>query len=157
MEFLGRWLRRSRVRRHGFTIITPPDAQALDGSALEESLRGAFDRLRDWAGEHGLQLTDQPRCLDELDRLIDWWSMEGWDPNDDQQVVDADDPEVEVGLYLGHVMVRNRPGARWDLTRDGVPFVRLASGRVLDVIDAAESRVQRGNPRLMRGYAQTIG
>jgi hypothetical protein len=46
--------------------------------------------------------------------------------------------------------------ARWELTTDDAPFVHLASGRFLDVIESADARKRHGDPRLMRVYFEAV-
>ncbi|MFE0641848.1 DUF6278 family protein [Streptomyces sp. NPDC058877] len=141
IPFLGGWL-----KRH--------EPESTDGH-----LAAAFDRdpagvaellsectlLRTRAGEAGVDLDDAPTSLQELDQLPPRWRNEPeelpWFGND-------------AGLYLGTVIVRNVPGARWQVRPGGGPVVRLASGREIHVVEAGLDWAMTGVPQLAQVYAE---
>ncbi|MEU3482727.1 MULTISPECIES: DUF6278 family protein [Streptomyces] len=143
IPFLDSWR-----RRHG-----------PDGDAAASPLTAAFDRdpegvgellaecelLRARVEESGVALDDTPRSLQELDQLPPRW---------------RDDPEElpwignDAGLYLGTVIVRNVPGARWHVWPGGGPVVRLASGREIQVVEAGLDWAMTGAPELYQVYAE---
>ena len=55
---------------------------------------------------------------------------------------------VETGLFIGTVLVRNLPVARWRLLPNGYPVVHLAENTDLDVIALARARLETGAPDL---------
>src|SRR5690606_11799476 len=46
------------------------------------------------------------------------------------------------------------PGALWEIRSDGQPVVRLASGRVFDVVDSGHAWASSGVPELSQLYAE---
>ncbi|MFC9701555.1 DUF6278 family protein [Streptomyces sp. NPDC056943] len=143
IPFLDSWR-----RRHG-----------PDDDAAASPLTAAFDRdpegvgellaecelLRARVEESGVALDDTPRSLQDLDQLPPRW---------------RDDPEElpwignDAGLYLGTVIVRNVPGARWQVWPGGGPVVRLASGREIQVVEAGLDWAMTGAPELYQVYAE---
>ncbi|MFE0700310.1 DUF6278 family protein [Streptomyces sp. NPDC058872] len=141
IPFLGGW-----PKRH--------EPESTDGH-----LAAAFDRdpegvaellsectlLRTRAGEVGVDLDDTPTSLQELDQLPPRWRNEPeelpWFGND-------------AGLYLGTVIVRNVPGARWQVHPGGGPVVWLASGREIQVVEAGLDWAMTGAPQLAQVYAE---
>ncbi|MFF9852176.1 DUF6278 family protein [Streptomyces litmocidini] len=125
----------------------------------ESPLVAAFDRdpegvagllsecelLRSRVAEAGVALDDTPGSLQELDQLPPGW---------------RNDPEElpwfgnDAGLYLGTVIVRNVPGARWQVWPGGSPVVRLASGREIQVVEAGLDWAMTGAPQLSQVYAE---
>ncbi len=71
-----------------------------------------------------------------------------------------DDPEElpwfgnDAGLYLGTVIVRNVPAARWQMRPGGGPVVQLASGREIQVVEAGLDWAMTGAPQLSQVYAE---
>lgn len=140
IPFLDNWR-----KRHG-------DA---DGAALTDALSSdpesaaqllsECELLREQAGTVGVELDDSVESLAALDQLLPRW---------------RDDPEVapwlgsDAGLYLGTVIVRTVPGARWLRWPDGQPVVRLPSGRDLDVLEDGGSWAETGSPELSQAYAE---
>ena len=61
---------------------------------------------------------------------------------------------VEAGLYLGTVVVRTVPGARWHVWPGGRVVVRLPSGRELHVVEAGVEWAVHGAPELSQMYAE---
>ncbi|MER8230903.1 DUF6278 family protein [Streptomyces sp. NPDC094049] len=141
IPFLDNWLKR---REPG--PVPSPLAEALDrdpegvGELLAEC-----ELLRARADRSGVALDDTPRSLQELDQLPPRW---------------RDDPEElpwvgnDAGLYLGTVIVRNVPGARWHVWPDSGPVVRLASGREIQVVEAGLDWAMTGSPELSQVYAE---
>ncbi|MEU6982531.1 DUF6278 family protein [Streptomyces sp. NPDC046324] len=127
--------------------------------AAEHSLAAAFDRDPEGVGEllaecellrarvqdAGVTLDDTPRSLAALDQLPPRW---------------RDDPEElpwlgnDAGLYLGTVIVRNVPGASWQVWPGGQPVVRLASGREINVVEAGLDWAMSGSPELSQVYGE---
>lgn len=74
-----------------------------DPDAMSSSL-ARCEALRDWASQRGVALADDAESLSALEDNLDAWSAE---------------PRMchglgnEVGLYLGTVIVKHVPGARW--------------------------------------------
>ncbi|CAL9600973.1 hypothetical protein SUDANB19_05415 [Streptomyces sp. enrichment culture] len=129
-----------------------PDAE---GAAAAEGLPGEQESaaqllsecelLREHARAAGVGLDDSVESLAALDQLLPHW---------------REDPEVtpwlgtDAGLYLGTVMVRTVPGARWARWPDGQPVVRLPSGREVDVLAEGGAWAETGSPELSQVYAE---
>ncbi|MFF4172473.1 DUF6278 family protein [Streptomyces sp. NPDC001744] len=141
IPFLDTWR-----RRHVSAPPASPLAAAFDRDpdGVAELL-AECELLRARAGEAGVELDDTPRSLQELDQLPPRW---------------RDDPEElpwfgnDAGLYLGTVVVRNVPGARWQVRPGGGPVVRLASGREIRAVEAGLDWATTGAPPLSRAYAE---
>lgn len=117
----------------GSVVFWGPDGDAdPDPDSLRELLRQC-PRLRERAGEQGLELDDSPQSLIGLDLMSYTWGNE---PRDTSHL------DHDAGCYLGTVLVTNLPGARWHVWPNGHPVVRLASGRDVDVV--AETTARRG-------------
>ncbi|MFE1902174.1 DUF6278 family protein [Streptomyces gardneri] len=141
IPFLDHWR-----KRHETEDSEGPLAAAFDrdpeglGELLSEC-----ELLRARVEEAGVALDDSPRSLQELDQLPPRW---------------RDDPEElpwignDAGLYLGTVIVRHVPGARWQVWPGG-PVVRLASGREIQVVEAGLDWAMTGAPELYQVYAET--
>ncbi|MFJ3502109.1 DUF6278 family protein [Streptomyces sp. NPDC090135] len=141
IPFLDSW----RKRHHPGPPDSPPAAafdRAPDGMA---ELFAECELLRDRVEEAGVVLDDSPRSLQELDQLPPRW---------------RDDPEElpwfgnDAGLYLGTVIVRNVPAARWQMRPGGGPVVQLASGREIQVVEAGLDWAMTGAPQLSQVYAE---
>ncbi|WP_030218456.1 DUF6278 family protein [Streptomyces bikiniensis] len=141
IPFLDSW----RKRHHPGSPDSPPDAafdRAPDGMA---ELFAECELLRTRVEEAGVALDDTPRSLQELDQLPPRW---------------RDDPEElpwfgnDAGLYLGTVIVRNVPAARWQMRPGGGPVVQLASGREIQVVEAGLDWAMTGAPQLSQVYAE---
>ncbi|BCM70572.1 MULTISPECIES: DUF6278 family protein [Streptomyces] len=118
----------------------PPAAPEAVAALLAEC-----ELLRAQADLAGVRLDGTPASLEALDQLVPRW---------------RDDPETlpalghDAGLYLGTVVVRTVPGAAWQLTPDGEPVVRLASGRTVEVVPAGQEWAANGAPELSQLYAE---
>lgn len=119
-----------------------PPAHDAEGIA---ELLAECELLRRQARRDGVRLDDTAESLTELDQLVPRW---------------RDDPEVQdwlgndAGLYLGTVIVRTVPGARWGFRDDGQPVIRLASGREFDVVAEGHEWAEDGVPELSQVYAE---
>jgi Family of unknown function (DUF6278) len=101
---------RGRTRRRG---LRPGDSPGMG-----ELLAGS-ERPRTWAASRGIAPADDPGSLPELDHNLERWQAE---PG-------SHFLGNETGLYLGTVIVRHVPGARWQAWPNGHPVVRLLSAR----------------------------
>ncbi|RMI42391.1 DUF6278 family protein [Streptomyces triticirhizae] len=134
IPFLDNWRRRP---------TTATDAWS-DTEGVAELL-AECELLRDRALRAGLVLADTPVSLEALDQLKPRW---------------RDDPEElpwlanDAGLYLGTVIVRCVPGARWGPGPDGRPVVEMASGRRVDVVEVGREWAEAGSPELSQVYAE---
>ncbi|GAA3160234.1 DUF6278 family protein [Streptomyces ramulosus] len=141
MHFLDKWRKGSGAHR---TATPLADAVREDPGAITELL-SECELLRAEAGNAGVELDDSAASLEALDQLQPVW---------------RDDPEVlpwlgnDAGLYLGTVLVRTVPGARWRVWPDGQPVVCLASGREIDVAAAGHEWADDGAPELSQVYAE---
>jgi hypothetical protein len=138
--FIDRWR-----ARHGHHPGRPaPDAEGDQASMAE--LLSDCELLREFAERAGLRLDDEVPSLSALDQLLPSW---------------RDDPETagwlgnDAGYYLGTVVVRTVPGARWQLAADGSPLVELSDGRQLDVAAVGHSWARTGTPQLTAAYLET--
>lgn len=140
IPFLGNWRKRHGAP-HG---PVSAGAQYQDAEAVAQLL-SECELLRARAASAGVELDDSAASLEALDQLQPRW---------------RDDPEElfrlgnDAGLYLGTVVVRTVPGARWWIGGDGRPVVRLASGREIDVVEAGHAWAAVGAPELSQRYAE---
>lgn len=141
IPFVAHW-RGRRSRRAG--AVHPETAEAADAATVAQLL-SECELLREQARRAGVELDDTPDSLGSLDQLPPRW---------------REDPEVapwlgtDAGLYLGTVLVRTVPGARWRIWPGGRPVVRLPAGRDLDVLDDGSAWAQTGTPELSQLYAE---
>lgn len=104
------------------------------------------EQLRELADGAGLALDDSVSSLAALDQLLPSW---------------RDDPDGytwlgnDAGFYLGTVVLRTVPGARWELAGEDSPLVVLLDGRRLDVTAVGRSWAQTGTPQLTAAYLET--
>ncbi|MFJ2443661.1 MULTISPECIES: DUF6278 family protein [unclassified Streptomyces] len=139
IPFLDNWR-----RRHGEAGQELASAVGDDPAGVAELL-SECELLRARATREGLELDDSPASLEALDQLPPRW---------------RDDPEElpwlgnDAGLYLGTVIVRTVPGARWRIWPGGHPVVCLASGRELPVVEAGLDWAATGAPELSQVYAE---
>lgn len=141
IPFLDNWRKRNE-EAHGASLV---DAVSSDPEGAAQLL-SECELLRDQAQGAGVELDDSADSLSALDQLLPRW---------------REDPEVspwlgsDAGLYLGTVLVRTVPGARWRLRpEDDQPVVRLGSGRELDVLEEGASWAETGTPELSQLYAE---
>ena len=110
------------------------------------AILGRCSDLRRWAQEAGVALTDTPASLAELDGCLDRWRADGqsrpWLP-------------IEVGLYLGTVLVHHHEGAHWETHDDGRPVIALTDEYEVDVVDLAHDCVT-GQTTLTDTYVDII-
>lgn len=138
IPFLDNWRRDARRRR---SAREPASAWA-DPEGVGQLL-AECELLRALADNAGIDLGDSPDSLEALDQLLPRW---------------REDPEElprlgnDAGLYLGTVVVRTVPGARWSPGPDGRPVVVLASGREVDVVSAGQGWAATGTPELSQAY-----
>ncbi|MFC7220858.1 DUF6278 family protein [Streptomyces polyrhachis] len=140
IPFLDNWRKKHGPAR-GTAVLSagPQDAAGIAGLLAE------CDLLRAQAEGHGVELDDTAASLEALDQLLPRW---------------RDDPEVtpwlgnDAGLYLGTVVVRTVPGARWVLWPNGHPTVELRSGREIDVVETGHAWAETGTPELSQVYAE---
>ncbi|GAA1558678.1 MULTISPECIES: DUF6278 family protein [Streptomyces] len=140
MPFLAHWRNRSDTQRGaGLAAAVAEDSEGV-GELFAEC-----EVLRVHARAAGLELDGTPASLEALDQLMPRWRRE---------------PEVvpwlgnDAGFYLGTVIIRTCPGARWQVWPNGQPVVRLASGRELNVIESGLSWAMTGSPELSQAYAE---
>jgi len=95
-----------------------------DGGEQLFELLARCTRLRDLAISHGMTLVDDPDSLAVLDRHLDAWNT---------QPPTHPFLEHDIGCYVGTVIIRHVPGARWSVWPNGHPVVHLSSGADLDV------------------------
>jgi hypothetical protein len=136
LPFLDKW-RNPRGDARPADVWQDPEGVA--------QLLSECELLRDRAEEAGVRLRDDPKSLTELDQLLPLW---------------RDDPQElpwlgnDAGLYLGTVIVRTVPGARWAPGADGGPVVLLGSDREVDVVRAGHQWADGGSPELSQLYAE---
>jgi Family of unknown function (DUF6278) len=137
VSFFDKW-RKAASAPSATSVVTDPEGVA--------ELLSECELLRVQAADAGLELDGSVASLDALDQLTPRW---------------RDAPEAfaglgnDAGLYLGTVILRTVPGARWQVWPDGRPMVRLASGREIDVVAAGESWAAVGAPELAQVHAET--
>ncbi|MEW2544723.1 DUF6278 family protein [Streptomyces sp. NPDC047002] len=140
IPFLDTW----RNRRRGEYDVSSPVAAAREQEGITELL-SECELLRVRAMHLGLRLDDSVDSLSALDQLPPLW---------------REDPEElpwlgnDAGLYLGSVIVRTVPGARWHIWPTGQPVVRLASGREVQVVESGVEWAVGGAPELAQVYAE---
>ncbi|MDX3517252.1 DUF6278 family protein [Streptomyces scabiei] len=143
ISFLGNW-RKRRGPAFGVAVFTGGDGDD-DGHAGLAGLLAECELLRAQAAQAGVRLDDSASSLEALDQLVPRWRDDeeraAWLGND-------------AGLYLGTVVVRTVPGARWEIWPNGQPVVRLASGREIDVVEAGHEWAASGAPELSQLYAE---
>ncbi|MFE5734031.1 DUF6278 family protein [Streptomyces sp. NPDC056528] len=141
IPFLDSWRKRHRPGSPASPPAAAPD-RAPDGMA---ELFAECELLRARVAEAGVVLDDTPGSLQALDQLPPRW---------------RDDPEElpwfgnDAGLYLGTVIVRNVPAARWQMRPGGGPVVQLASGREIQAVEAGLDWAMTGAPQLSQVYAE---
>lgn len=111
----------------------------------DPELLAECELLRAQAAEEGVALDDTPASLEALDQLLPRW-------RDDEETLTW--LGSDAGLYLGTVLVRTVPGARWEIRADGEAVVRLSSGREFEVVEAGHAWAESGAPELSQLYAE---
>ncbi|MEV7325373.1 DUF6278 family protein [Streptomyces sp. NPDC093970] len=111
----------------------------------DAGLLAECELLRAQAAEDGVTLDDTPASLEALDQLVPRW-------RDDEETVTW--LGTDAGLYLGTVLIRTVPGARWEIRADGEPVVRLESGREFAVVESGHDWAASGVPELSQLYAE---
>ena len=142
ISFLGNW-RKRRAPAFGVAVFTGGDDE--DGHEGLAELLSECELLRTQAVRAGVRLDDSATSLEALDQLVPGWR------DDEETVVWLGN---DAGLYLGTVVVRTVPGARWEIWPDGQPVVRLTSGREIDVVEAGHEWAASGAPELSQLYAE---
>jgi Family of unknown function (DUF6278) len=114
---------------------------------LDEAIEQIMEEHRDWSRRQEFALdaaSEDPAALDAaIERFIE----------EDGRNTQMSAMESGAGRFLGTVIVCTIHGAHWRLWPNGHPVVRLASGRDLDVIALADSRLHSGQPYLADIYA----
>ncbi|MGW0840697.1 DUF6278 family protein [Streptomyces sp. NPDC002787] len=142
ISFLGNW-RKRRDPAFGVAVFTGDGDD--DGHEGLAELLSECELLRTQATRAGVELDDSAASLEALDQLVPRW-------RDDEETVAW--LGNDAGLYLGTVVVRTVPGARWEIWPNGQPVVRLASGREIDVVEAGQEWAASGAPELSQLYAE---
>ncbi|MCQ4084652.1 DUF6278 family protein [Streptomyces sp. RB6PN25] len=143
VSFFDKW-RRGPSAPSGPSAGQASSAGDDDAEGVAELL-SECELLRAQAVDAGIELDGTVASLEALDQLTPRW---------------RDAPGTlsglgnDAGLYLGTVIVRTVPGARWQVWPDGRPMVRLASGRELDVVEAGEAWAAIGAPELAQVHAE---
>ncbi|BBC31775.1 uncharacterized protein SGFS_030690 [Streptomyces graminofaciens] len=145
LSFLGNWRKRHRPAFGVGVLSVGGDGDDGDGHEGLAELLSECELLREQARRTGVELDDSAASLEALDQLVPRWRDDeetlAWLGND-------------AGLYLGTVVVRTVPGARWEIWPNGQPVVRLASGREIDVVEAGHEWASSGVPELSQLYAE---
>ncbi|MFF5503729.1 DUF6278 family protein [Streptomyces roseolus] len=139
IPFLDHWRRRHRPEPSPLVAVDDRDPEGV------AELLAECELLRARVEAAGVELDDTPRSLAALDQLPPRW---------------RDDPEElpwfgnDAGLYLGTVIVRTVPGARWQVWPNGGPVVVLESGREIPVVEYGVEWAMTGAPELSQVYAE---
>lgn len=145
--------------RHNPGTGTPRDyaifftrKRAVGAAAAEEELDthlGQCSGLRQWTAARGATLADAAPGIEVLEGLF---------AGPDRNLPAPWRLRVETGLFIGTVLVRNLPAARWRLLPNGYPVVHLAENTDLDVIALARARLETGAPdlRTVLPYAESL-
>lgn len=125
---------------------------AIGTAAAEKQLTahlGQCSSLRQWTAARGATLADAASGIEVLEGLL---------AGPDRNRPAPWRLRVETGLFIGTVLVRNLPVARWRLLPNGHPVVRLAENTDLDVIALARARLETGAPdlRTVLPYAESL-
>ncbi|QCO98159.1 hypothetical protein FCN77_11180 [Arthrobacter sp. 24S4-2] len=125
---------------------------AANAAAVEKELDahlGQCSSLRQWTAARGATLADVASGVEVLEGLLTGPDRNGPAPWR---------LRVETGLFIGTVLVRNLPVARWRLLPNGYPVVHLAENTDLDVIALARTRLETGAPdlRTVLPYAESL-
>jgi hypothetical protein len=140
-QFWRRWLRSPKYGLARGVAVHGSSGFQKDSARLTDLLTDC-PKLRAWAQNHEISLNESPDSLTALDRVLDPASK-------DMRRALAND----CGLYLGTVIVRHQPHARWHVWPNGLPVVRLASGQELDTVAAVHDLGHAGQSHLATLYA----
>jgi hypothetical protein len=144
ISFLDNW--RKRHGNEPEVTVVPSGPRDEDASAEGVGdLLSDCELLRVQAESAGVELDDSAESLVALDQLLPRWR----DDTEETPWLGND-----AGLYLGTVIVRTVPGARWRLWPDGQPVVALGSGREIDVVEIGSSWAATGSPELSQLYGE---
>ena len=140
-------------RKNSGDPVLPADPESI------AALLSECELLRDQASRAGVTLDDSAASLEALDQLLPLWREDEGTRGDQGTRGDRDDEPLtwlgnDAGLYLGTVLVRTVPGARWELRPGGLPVVRLLSGREFDVVGSGQEWAANGAPELSQVYAE---
>ncbi|MEU2548291.1 DUF6278 family protein [Streptomyces roseolus] len=139
IPFLDHWRKRPEPEPSPLVAAYDRDPEGV------AELLAECELLRARVEAAGVELDDTPRSLEALDQLPPRW---------------RDDPEElpwfgnDAGLYLGTVIVRTVPGARWQVWPNGGPVVVLESGREIPVVAYGLEWAMTGAPELSQVYAE---
>jgi hypothetical protein len=136
------WRGPKRGLARGIAVFGAPGFE--DPDALE-NLLSRHDELTTWAASDNLVLTQDPEGLAAIEGLLDHWYA---DPTIGHKLSN------EVGVFLGTVIVKNVPGARWTVWPNGHPVIRLASGREMDVTALVDQRLNGNGQDLSQLFSQ---
>ncbi|MET8578361.1 DUF6278 family protein [Streptomyces sp. NPDC005012] len=156
IPFLDYWRKRHGPSRGTAVLVGGAPPSAADGTDTGSGGPGASaggvaellaecELLREHAAAEGVVLDDTPASLEALDQLAPRWR------DDEETVLRLGN---DAGLYLGTVVVRTVPGALWEIWPNGLPVIRLASGREIDVVTAGRAWAADGAPELCHVYAE---
>lgn len=147
-KFLWRDPARSNVRDYAVFITKEHPGEASGAAEELGSYLGQCSIIRQWAASVG-SLSDTAEGLDILERLLAGPTA-GRPP--------ASRLRIETGLFIGTVLVRNLPTARWRLQPNGYPVIHLADNSDLDVMAIARTRLITGVPdlRTILPYAEDL-
>lgn len=123
-----------------YAVFFTKDPAGGPSEAAEEleTYLGQCSILRRWAAS-GRVLTDTAEGLEVLEELLD--GPAGSRPPGSRL-------RIETGLFIGTVLVRNLPTARWQLLANGYPVIHLTEHSDLDVMAIARARLSTGTPDL---------
>ncbi|WP_282202664.1 DUF6278 family protein [Kitasatospora fiedleri] len=123
----------------------PPTGRAAehDRELAMAEMYGECGLLRELAESAGVRLDDTVESLTALDQLLPRW-------RDDRQV--SQWLGTDAGLYLGTVIRRRVPDARWRLAADGRPLMVLGTGFELDATAIGRDWAEQGAPQLAAVY-----
>lgn len=118
----------------------PAEAPAVESAPEDPAVRRAAE---EWAAAHpvGTDILDfSVESVDQVESFLDQWSRRR-----DPQAAAVDDADVHAaGAYVGEVLVRAVPGARWvrHPAFAPTPVVAMPSGRFENPIDKARNRFE---------------
>lgn len=135
-RFRRRWMGPKHGPARGVAVFTSSHSRVL-----ESDYQPHLDGLRQWSLARGVALDDTVPSLGILDQRLDEWHA-------DETHFEQVNLPVEVGMYLGNVIVTHVEGSRWVVWPNGHPVVQLHSGRNLDVTAMVSARLNSGGPHI---------